>query len=156
MTTLAVELAPKRLELLRELVPTATVIALLVNPTNPTLAETLSRDVQAAGRTLGFKVHVMHASTERDFDTVFTTLAQMQASALVIGTDAFFNTRSAQLAALALRHAVPAIYQYSEFAEAGGLMSYGSSYREAHRLAGIYTGRILKGEKPAKQTYRSL
>jgi putative ABC transport system substrate-binding protein len=150
VTTLAVELAPKRLELLRELVPTATVIALLVNPTNPTLAETLSRDVQAAGRTLGFKVHVMHASTERDFDTVFTTLAQLQASALVIGTDAFFNTRSAQLAALALRHAVPAIYQYPEFAEAGGLMSYGSSYREAHRLAGIYTGRILKGEKPAE------
>jgi putative ABC transport system substrate-binding protein len=80
---------------------------------------------------------------------VFTTLAQLQASALVIGTDAFFNTRSAQLAALSLRHAVPAIYQYPEFAEAGGLMSYGSSYREAHRLAGVYTGRILKGDKPA-------
>ena len=150
VTTLAVELAPKRLELLRELVPTATVIALLVNPTNPTLAETLSRDVQAAARTLGFKVHVLHASTERDFDTVFTTLAQMQAGALVIGTDAFFNTRSAQLAALALRHALPAIYQYPEFVAAGGLMSYGGSYREAHRLAGIYTGRILKGEKPAE------
>ena len=150
VTTLAVELAPKRLELMREVAPTATVVALLINPTNPTLAETLSRDVQAAGGILGVKLHVVQASTERDFDAVFTTLAQLRAGALVIGTDAFFNTRSEQIAALALRHGMPAIYQYPEFAQAGGLMSYGSSYREAHRVAGVYTGRILKGEKPAE------
>jgi putative ABC transport system substrate-binding protein len=149
VTTLAVEVGPKRLELLREVVPTATIIALLINPTNPTLAETLSKDLQAVARTLGLQLHVLHASTERDFDRVFATLVQLRAGALVIGTDAFFNSRSEQLAALSLRHVVPAIYQYPEFAAAGGLMSYGSSYADAHRLAGIYTGRILKGDKPA-------
>ena len=149
VTTLNVEVGPKRLELLHELVPTATVIALLVNPTNPTLAETQSRDLQAAARTLGLQLHVLHASTERDFDTVFATLVQLRAGALVIGTDAFFNSRSEQLAALALRHAVPAIYQYREFAAAGGLMSYGGSITDTYRQVGVYTGRILKGEKPA-------
>ena len=142
------EVGPKRLELLHELVPTATIIALLVNPTNPN-AETLSRDVQAAARTLGLQLHVLHASTERDFDTVFATLVQLRAGALVIGTDAFFISRSEQLAALAVRHAVPAIFQYREFAAAGGLMSYGGSLTDAYRLVGVYTGRILKGEKPA-------
>jgi putative ABC transport system substrate-binding protein len=149
VTTLAVEVGPKRLELLREVVPTATIIALLINPTNPTLAGTLSKDLQAVARTLGLELHVLHASTERDFETVFATLVQLRAGALVIGTDAFFNSRSEQLAALTLRHAVPAIYQYPEFAAAGGLMSYGSSYADAHRLVGVYTGRILKGDKPA-------
>ena len=148
VTTLNVELGPKRLELLHELVPTATIIALLVNPTNPN-AETLSRDVQAAARTLGLQLHVLHASTERDFDTVFATLVQLRAGGLVIGADAFFNSRSEQLAALALRHAVPTIYQYREFAAAGGLMSYGGSITDQYRLVGVYTGRILKGEKPA-------
>ena len=149
VTTLAVELGPKRLELLHELVPAATTVALLVNPTNPTLAETLSRDVQAAARNFRLTLHILQASTERDFDGAFASLARLQAGGLVIGTDAYFNTRSEQLAALALRHGMPAIYQYPEFAAAGGLMSYGSSYREAHNLAGVYTGRILKGEKPA-------
>jgi putative tryptophan/tyrosine transport system substrate-binding protein len=149
VTTLAVEVGPKRLELLREVVPTATIIALLINPTNPALAATLSKDLQIVARTLGLELHVLHASTERDFATAFATLVQLRAGALVIGTDAFFNSRSEQLAALALRHAVPAIYQYPEFAAAGGLMSYGSSYADAHRLAGVYTGRILKGAKPA-------
>jgi putative ABC transport system substrate-binding protein len=149
VTTLAVEVGPKRLELLREVVPTATIIALLINPTNPALAATLSKDLQIVARTLGLELHVLHASTERDFATAFATLVQLRAGALVIGTDAFFNSRSEQLAALALRHAVPAIYQYPEFAAAGGLMSYGSSYADAHRLAGVYTGRILKGDKPA-------
>ena len=148
MTTLNVELGPKRLELLHELVPTATVIALLVNPTNPN-AETLSRDLQAAARTLGLQLHVLHASTERDFDTVFATLVQLRAGGLVIGPDPFFNSRSEQLAALAVRHAVPAIYQYREFAAAGGLMSYGGSITDSYRQVGVYTGRILKGEKPA-------
>jgi putative ABC transport system substrate-binding protein len=148
VSTLNVELGPKRLELLREVVPTATIIALLINPTNPTLAESLSRDLQAAARTLGLQLHILHANTERDFDTVFATLVQLRAGALVIGPDALFNGRSEQLAALALRHAMPAIYQNREFAAAGGLLSYGASLTDATRLTGVYTGRILKGEKP--------
>ena len=149
VTSLNVEVGPKQLELLHELVPTATIVALLVNPTNPTVAETQSRDLQSAARNLGLKLHVLHASTERDFDTVFATLIQLRAGALVIGVDLFFNTRSEQLAALALRHAVPTIFQYREFAAAGGLMSYRTSVTDSYRTAGVYTGRILKGEKPA-------
>jgi putative tryptophan/tyrosine transport system substrate-binding protein len=145
---LAGELGPKRLELLRELVPTAAVVALLINPTSPT-AEVQSRDMQAAARSLGLQLHVLHASTERDFDTAFASLAQLRAGGLVIGADAFFVSRIEQLAALALRHAVPAIYQFRAFAAAGGLMSYGENLADAYRLAGVYTGRILKGEKPA-------
>jgi putative ABC transport system substrate-binding protein len=149
VTSLNVEVGPKRVELLHELVPTATSIALLVNPTNPALALALSREVQAAGRTLGLTLHVLHASTERDFDMVFAALAQLRAGGLVIGTDIFFTSRMEQLAALALRHAVPAIYQYREYAAAGGLMSYGGNHADMARRAGVYTGRILKGEKPA-------
>jgi putative ABC transport system substrate-binding protein len=145
---LNVELGPKRLELLHELVPTATIIALLVNPTNPN-AVTLSRDLEAAARTLGLQLHVLHASTERDFDTVFATLAQLRAGALMIGTDGLFVDRSEQLGALTVRHAVPTIFQYREFAAAGGLMSYGGSRTDPFRQAGVYTGRILKGDKPA-------
>jgi putative ABC transport system substrate-binding protein len=147
-TTLAVELGQKRLELLHELVPTATLIGVLVNPTGPNL-EAVLRDLQAAARTLGLPIHVLHASTERDFDTVFATLVRLRAGALVIGTDTFFNSQSGKLAALTIRHAVPAIYQYREFAAAGGLMSYAGSITDAYRLAGVYTGRILKGEKPS-------
>ncbi len=149
LTSLNVEVGPKRLELLHELVPTATIIALLVNPTNPTIAEIESRDAQTAARTFGLQLHVLHASTERNFDEVFATLAQLRAGGLVIGPDAFFNGRSEQLAALALRHAVPAIFQFREFVAAGGLMSYGGSLTEVYRLAGVYTGRILRGDKPA-------
>ncbi len=145
---LSVELGPKRLELLRELVPTATVIALLINPTSP-IAEIQSRNMEAAARNLGVQLHVLHASTERDFDTAFASLAQLRAGGVVIGGDAFFVSRSEQLAELALRHGVPAIYQFRAFAAAGGLMSYGSNLMDAYRLAGVYTGRILKGEKPA-------
>jgi putative ABC transport system substrate-binding protein len=134
--------------LLYELVPTAAVIAVLLNPTNP-FAETLSRDAHAAAGRLGLEVHVLHASTERELDTVLANLTQVRASALVIGTDPFFNSRIEQLAALSLRHAVPAIYSVREFAAAGGLMSYGGSSTDAQRQAGVYTGRILKGEKPA-------
>ena len=148
VTTLAVELGQKRMELLHELVPKATLIAALVNPTGPNL-EAVLRDLRGAARTLGLPLHILHASSERDFDTVFASLAQLRAGALVIGTDTFFNSRSPQIAALTVRHAVPAIYQYREFAAAGGLLSYAGSITDAYRLAGVYTGRVLKGEKPA-------
>jgi putative ABC transport system substrate-binding protein len=148
-SVLNVELGPKRLELLREMVPTLSVVALQINPTHPA-TETLSRDLQAAARTLGLQLHILHASTERDFDTVFATLAQLRISALVIGPDPFFISRSEQLAALAVRHAMPTIFQERPFVAAGGLMSYGSSGKEAYRQLGIYTGRILKGDKPAE------
>jgi putative ABC transport system substrate-binding protein len=148
VTALAVEVGPKGLELLHELVPAATVIALLVNPTNPS-AEALSSDLQTAARTLGLQLHILRASTERDFDRVFATLLQLRAGGLVIGTDGFFNTQSEQLATLTVRHAVPAIFPFREFTAAGGLMSYGVSIRDLYRLVGVYTGRILRGEKPA-------
>jgi ABC-type uncharacterized transport system substrate-binding protein len=147
-TTLGVEVGAKRLELLHEAVPTEAILALLVNPTGPN-AEPFSRDLQAAARTLGLQLHVLNASNERDFDAVFATAVRLGAGGLVIGGDPFFSTRSEQLAALALRHAMPAIYQFGEFAAAGGLMSYGSNNTDGYRLAGTYTGRILKGEKPA-------
>jgi putative ABC transport system substrate-binding protein len=123
-------------------------MALLVNPSNPNAANQ-SRDLQAAARTLGLHLQILHASADRDFDTVFAKLNELRTGGLVIGADAFFNTRSAQLAALALSHAMPAAYQYREFAAAGGLMSYSGSITDAYRQAGIYAGRILKGEKPA-------
>jgi len=149
VTTLNVEVAPKRLELARELVPTATIIAVIVNPTNPN-TDTEMRDLQAAARTLGLQLHILHASTERDFDMVFASLHQLRAGALVIsGTDPFLVTRSKQLAALTIRHAVPAIFQFREFAAAGGLMSYGSRLTDAYHIVGVYAGRILNGEKPA-------
>jgi putative ABC transport system substrate-binding protein len=148
VTTLNTEIGPKRLELLHELLPTAATIVALINPTNAN-AMTVLNDLQAAAGTLSLQLHVLHASTERDVDAAFTSLGRLGARGLVIGPDAFFNDRSELLATLALRHAVPTIYQYREFAAAGGLMSYGTSITDAHRLVGIYTGRILKGEKPA-------
>jgi putative ABC transport system substrate-binding protein len=147
-TELGVEVTPKRLELAHELVPTATIIALLVNPTNPNAVAQL-RDLPAAARILGVQLHVLHASTERDLDAVFATLGQLRAGALVIGTDGIFTSRSEHLAALTVRHAVPAIYQNRAFAAAGGLMSYGGSTQDIYRIAGAYAGRILKGAKPA-------
>jgi putative ABC transport system substrate-binding protein len=149
VTSLGLELGPKRLELLHELLPTATIIALLANPANPTSAEIQSRDLQATARILGLEPNVLHASSERDFETVFATLVQLRAGALVISNDGLFISRAKELGALSLRHAVPTIFQFREFAAAGGLMSYGSSNTDLYRLAGIYTGRILKGEKPA-------
>jgi putative tryptophan/tyrosine transport system substrate-binding protein len=148
VTNLNVELGSKRLELLRELVPTATVIALLVNPTNPN-SEPLLRNLLAAARALEMPLHVLNASTDRDFDAVFATLGQLRAGGLVIGSDALYNSRNEQLAALTLRHAVPTISQFRDFAAAGGLMSYGGSLTDAYRRVGVYTGRILNGEKPA-------
>jgi putative ABC transport system substrate-binding protein len=149
VTGLNVELAPKKLELLHELLPSVTTLALLVNPTNPIAAENQSRTVAAAARTLGLQVHVLHSSTEGDFDSVFASFARTSAGALVIGSDLFFTSRSERLAALGLRHAVPSIYQFREFAEAGGLMSYGGSITDWGHRAGIQTGRILAGAKPA-------
>ena len=149
-TTLAVQIAPKRLELAHELVPTASVIAALINPTNRGTAEPQLRDLQAAAGTFGLQLHIVHASTERDFDTVFANLAQLRPGALVISNDAFFNGRSEQLAELSLRHAVPAVFENRDFVAAGGLMSYGGSLPDAYRLAGVYAARILKGEKPGE------
>jgi putative tryptophan/tyrosine transport system substrate-binding protein len=148
VTGLNVELAPKKLELLHELLPSKTIVGLLVNPTNAVAAENETRTVQAAARTLGIQLHILQASTERDFEPVFTSLVQLRADALVIGSDLFFTSRSDQLAALALRHAVPSIYQFREYAAAGGLMSYGGSATDWGHQAGLLTGRILAGGKP--------
>jgi len=141
------ELGPKRLELLHEVVPAATTLALLVNPTNPN-AETLSTDLHAAARKLGLQLQVLHTSAEPEIDTAFETLLQLQAGGLMIGHDAFFNSQSERLATLALHRAMPTIYQFREFAAAGGLMSYGTDLADSYRQTGVYAGRILKGEKP--------
>jgi putative ABC transport system substrate-binding protein len=148
-TQLNLQTAPKRLQLLHELLPAVSVIALLVNPANPTVAETDTKEVQAAARALGLELHVLNASNEDDIDAVFAKLIQLRAGGLVIGGGPLFASRSERLAALTVRHAVPAISPYRKFAVAGGLLSYGSDIGEAYRVAGIYTGRILKGEKPA-------
>jgi putative tryptophan/tyrosine transport system substrate-binding protein len=149
VSTLSLEVGAKRLELLREVVPTATTMALLVNPTSPALSEPATRDLQAAARALGLNIHILDASTELDFDRAFATLIELQAGGLVIGADPLFTGRAKELGALALRHRVPAIYQYPEFTAAGGLMSYGGSISDTYHLIGAYVGRILKGEKPA-------
>jgi putative ABC transport system substrate-binding protein len=151
VTTLNVEMGPKRLELLHELLPAATIVGALVNPINYSAAiEADMKGVQAAARTLGLKaVHILQASTERDLDDAFLTLAQRRAGGLVISPDTFFSGQSAQLAVLASRHALPTISPYREFVAAGGLMSYGGSITDQYRLVGNYTGRILKGEKAA-------
>src|SRR5262249_42301846 len=148
VTQLNVEVAPKRLALLHELVPKATVMVYLVDPAFPN-AETNTKEMQAAARALGLELHDLNASTERDFDAVFAKLIQLRAGGLGGGAPHLFTSRSEQLAALALRHAVPTIYQTRDFAVAGGLLSYGTDFRETYRLAGNYTGRVLKGEKPA-------
>ncbi len=148
VTILSVELEPKLLQLAHELVPTATIMALLINPTSP-FADILSRDGRAAARALGLQLHVLQASTEREFETAFATSVELRAGALLISPDVLFTNGSDKLASLMLRHMVPAIYPVREFAVAGGLMSYGPSITDAWRLIGIYAARILKGEKPA-------
>ena len=149
VTTLNAELGPKRLELIHELVPAANLIAVLVNPAN-LLAEPLVRELGAAANRMGIRIHVLQARTEDELETAFASLRQLQAGALVIGTDPFLNSQSKRLGALAVRHAMPAIYQYREFATAGGLMSYGMvNTADPNRLVGAYTGRILRGEKPS-------
>jgi len=149
VTSLNIEVAPKRLELLHELLPSVTGMALLVNPAVPAIAEPVSRLSQAAAQALGLQLHIVHASNDRDFDAVFEQLVQRGVRALVISPDNFFTAHSEQLATLTVRHAMPAVYEFREFAAAGGLMSYGSSETEYYRLVGTYAGRVLKGDKPA-------
>jgi putative ABC transport system substrate-binding protein len=149
VTQLGEEVLPKRLELLHELLPTVRIMALLINPTDPALAEPQARVSMSAAKNLGIELHVLNASTERDFDAVFAKLMELRAGGIVIGGDALFTGHNDQLAALTVSHAVPAIYQRREFAAAGGLMSYGSSLADTHRLVGALAGRILKGDKPA-------
>jgi putative tryptophan/tyrosine transport system substrate-binding protein len=143
------EVAPKRLELLHELVPTAGVMALMVNPADPAIAGPYTRQLQAAAHTLGLDLQVLNVSTERDLDAAFAKLIELRAGGLLISPGAFFLSRIEQLAAWALRHGVPAIAQWREFAVAGGLLSYGAHTSDSYRLTGSYTGRILSGDKPA-------
>ena len=144
-----IQMTPKRLQLLHEVVPSAKVMALLVNPANSTVAETQSREAFSVAPTLGVDLHVLHASTERDLDAVFANLIQSRAGGLVIAAEPLFSSLNKQFAELTVRHAVPAITGGRDFAAAGGLLSYGADTRQAYRLAGIYTGQVLKGEKPA-------
>ena len=141
-------LEPKRLGLLRELVPQAAIFAVLLNPTNPD-ADLQRRDVQAAATAIGRQLRIVNASSEGDFETAFAALVEQRADALLVGNDAFFNSRREQIVALAARHAVPTIYSFRSFAESGGLMSYSTNLVEVYRQVGIYVGRVLKGEKPA-------
>jgi putative tryptophan/tyrosine transport system substrate-binding protein len=149
VTQMNEEVAPKRLELLHELLPAAKVMALLVNPTKPGL-KFASDNLLSAAHRLGLELHVLHANTEHDFEGAFANLMQVRAAGLVIDPDAFFTARQEQLAALAVRHAKPAVYESREFVAAGGLIGYGGSLTDSYRIAGVYAGRILKGEKPGE------
>jgi putative ABC transport system substrate-binding protein len=144
----ATELETKRLEILKDVVPTAAVIGILMNPANPA-AESRSQDLQTAARTLKRNIHIVSASSESDLETAFATLIQQQAGALLVSTDSLFTGQRDRLVSLAARHALPTIYAWREFVEAGGLVSYGPIINEVYRQVGLYTGRILKGEKPA-------
>ena len=143
------ELTAKRLELLREMVPAATRVAVLVNPTNALATESTLRDVQSAARTLGLQIQVVNASTSHEINAAFTTFVRERPDALFVGLDAFLNSRRAQLVNLASRHTLPATFSNRDFPEIGGLMSYGSDIKDAYRQVGVYVGRILKGAKPA-------
>jgi len=148
-TSINVELGPKRVELMRELLPSVSSMALLVNPTTPALAEPSTRITQAAAHALGLELHVLQARGEHDFDPTFAQIAELRAQALIIAPDQLFTAHSKRLAELTLQHALPAIYEFRQFVAAGGLISYGSSETEYYRLVGNYVGRILKGDKPA-------
>ena len=150
VTSLNVEVNPKRLELLYELVPNVKAVALLVNPASPLLMELLLQQMQVAARTLGIELHILQASADPDLEPVFARLVQLGAGGLVVGAEPFFLSRTARLATLALRHRVPTIFYPREFAAAGGLASYGGDVTESHRLSGRYAGRILRGEKPSE------
>ena len=149
VSQLTVEVAPKRLELAHELVPAAHVIGLLVNPKNPAQTVVVTRDLQAVATNLGLQLIVLHASTEAELEDAFTTCTQKQVGALVIAPDTFFNSTAEKLGELTVRHSMPTVFEYHQFVAAGGLASYSASLTNSYRLAGVYTGRILKGEKPA-------
>jgi putative tryptophan/tyrosine transport system substrate-binding protein len=149
ITSLNIEVVPKRLQLLHELLPSATSMALLVDPTVPDTAEPATRLAQETARATGLQLHVFDAKTERDFDSVFETLSNLHVSAPVIAPDNLFTANSERLAELTVRHALPAVYQFRRFVAAGGLMSYGSDESEYFRLVGTYAGKILRGNKPA-------
>ena len=148
-TSINIELGPKRLELMRELLPSISIMALLVNPTTPALAEPSTRISQAAAHALGLELHVLQARSEHDFNPTFAKLVELRARALIIAPDQLFTAHSERLAELTLQHALPAIYEFRQFVAAGGLISYGSSETEYYRLVGNYVGRVLKGDKPA-------
>jgi putative ABC transport system substrate-binding protein len=150
ISSLSQELGSKRLELLHELVPRASDLGALINPVSPTNAATLSRDLPKAAATLGVQLHLFNASTEAELDSAFAQAASMRVGGLVVGNDTFFTGQIGRLAALAGRQALPTIYAYRHFVAAGGLAGYGSSFTEPSRQAGVYAGRILKGEKPAE------
>ena len=149
ITSLNAVVTPKGPELLHEMVPNARSFAVLVNPANPVNTDSNMKSLEAPSRALGLQLHVLNAGSERDFEPVFAKIIELQVGGLIIPADTIFNSRAQQLAALTLKHAVPAIHSVREFAASGGLMSYGGNIKETHRQAGIYTGRILKGEKPA-------
>src|SRR5262249_39071257 len=149
VTLFNVEVVTKRFELLHDLVPKAAAIAVLSNPTNPLQTEPETRDLQAAARTLGRQLHVFHARSDRDMDTVFASLAQRPGGALLVSGEAFFPVQRERLITFAAQHRLPTIYARREFALAGGLMSYGSNLTDMYRQVGVNTGRVLKGEKPA-------
>src|SRR5258708_31800443 len=148
VTPLNDDLGPKLLELLHELVPKADIIGYLVNPKNAT-SDALSRQVRVAERTIGQRVHILHASSEHDFEPAFATLDQIRAGGFCVQGDTFFNGRREQLVALAAHHSIPTAYAFRDYAAAGGLMRYGTTFSDAYREVGVYAGRILKGEKPA-------
>jgi putative ABC transport system substrate-binding protein len=148
VTQLNVEVSPKRLELARELIPGVAIVALLVNPANPS-AETISQNMRAAAQAIGLQLQVLQASSESELETAFANVRKLGAGVLVVGADAFFNDRNQLIAELSLRHAVPTIFHYPEFTAAGGLMSYGGSIKESYQTAGVLAGRILKGARPA-------
>jgi ABC-type uncharacterized transport system substrate-binding protein len=150
VTSLIIEVAPKRLELLHELLPTTKVMALLVNPDDRALAQAEARETLSAARNRGIELHVLNVRSEGDFDAVFADIKRLRVGGLVIGPGSVFVGSVDKLAALTVRHAVPAIWQFRSFPAAGGLMSYGSDILDSYRLAGVYTGRVLKGENPAE------
>jgi putative ABC transport system substrate-binding protein len=149
VTNMNVEIGPKRLELLKELLPSLTSVAVLLNPANSIVSEPFLRGVQTAGSAIKIELHVLNASTEAEINEAFRRVVQLRAGALIVSTDVFFNSQSKLLGALSAQHAVAAVYQYRPFVEAGGLLSYGSDETEYYYLAGVYAGKILRGEKPS-------
>jgi putative ABC transport system substrate-binding protein len=149
ITSLNLDVTPKGLELLRELAPQAKIFSAFVNPANRVTSDIITRGLEGPSRALGIQIHLLKVSAESEFETVFAKMSELKVGGLILGGDPLFNTRAPQLAALTLKHSMPAVHTVREFAVSGGLMSYGGNIKDTHRRAGIYTGRVLKGEKPA-------